>query len=111
MEFEMNQKLRDELDARIKQNNHPLQIQEIAQQLKNLGYKLDRSLDCASMATWKTGERAGASYPVLTTGVKEIDTGRSAFNVQSRRDDNFQKLQALRFAETYAVTRGRILEF
>ena len=68
-------------------------------------------MDCRGTSRYLTGEFAGLSYPVNTTGVKESDTGLSAFNVNARRDANFKELQRLRFEEElYAVVRGRILE-
>ncbi len=63
------------------------------------------------MATWMTGPRAGISYPSVTTGIREADTGMSAFHVDARRDANFAKLQQMRLSgEYFAVSRGAILE-
>ena len=79
--------------------------------LRAMGYCMDRTMDCASVATWRTGPGAGESYPCISTGLREIDTGLSAFNVDARRDANFAALQALRFSgELFAIVRGSILE-
>ena len=57
-----------------------------------------------------TGPRAGQTYPSLSTGIKEADTGRSAFHVDARRDTKFRTLQELRFeVGLYTVLKGAIL--
>ena len=76
---------------------------------RELGYTLDRSEDCRCMAKYMTGPYAGYSHPCISCGVKEVDTGRSAFHFESRRDANFRSMQRLR-QEVFAVTRGAILE-
>lgn len=103
--------LQDELKHRAHEGDHPLPIKAIADALGAIGYVLDRSMDCRSMATWMTGPRAGTSYPCVTTGITEADTGLSAFNVDARRDANFARLQDMRSSGRYfAVSRGAILE-
>lgn len=83
-----------------------LSLKEMAQRFATLGYRLDRSLDCRSMSRYLSN---GRSYPCITTGVKEADTGRSAFHCESRRDENFEKMQQLR-QDVFAVVRGCIFE-
>lgn len=86
-----------------------LTVKEFGQRFLELGYKLDRTMDCRGLARWMTGEYAGESYPVITTSVKEIDTGMSAFHYQARRDDNFKAMQKLR-GEICAITKNCLLE-
>ena len=104
-------KLQQELDRRKARGDAPVTLAQMKRALAAIGYRLDRSLDCASMNRYLTGDCAGQSYPAINTGVKEADTGLSAFNVNARRDENFKALQRMRFnEELFAVVRGRILE-
>jgi hypothetical protein len=100
-----------ELAWRRQRGQSPVTVQAIAQALTALGYKLDRSMDCRGHSRYLTGERAGESYPCMTTGIQEADTGLGAFQATARRDANFRKLQALRYnGELFAVVRGYLLE-
>lgn len=101
--------LNAELERRRQTDERQVTLAEMKQLLAALGYRLDRTMDCRCAARWLTGPAAGASYPCITTGIKEADTGLSAFNVHARRDDNFQALQSLR-GKIYSVTKGRIFE-
>lgn len=75
-----------------------------------LGYRVDRSADCRHVGRWLTGPRAGQSFPACSTGIREADTGRSAFHFEARRDANFRAMQALR-GEVFAVLGdGSILQ-
>lgn len=107
----MNPDLADELAARAATGWHPVTLDEIKRQLHEIGYRLDRTLDCRSTAQILTGPRAGKTYPSLTTGIDEADTGRSAFHFEARRDANFRTLQNLRFeVGLYVVLNGAILD-
>ncbi|MDF0545248.1 hypothetical protein PX699_23110 [Sphingobium sp. H39-3-25] len=107
----MNSALTNELAARAAEGWHPVTLSQIKQQLRDLGYALDRTLDCRSSARIMTGPRAGQTYPSLSTGIKEADTGRSAFHVDARRDTRFRTLQNLRFeVGLYTVLNGAILD-
>ncbi|GHE75994.1 hypothetical protein GCM10019059_39180 [Camelimonas fluminis] len=75
-------------------------------EFRKLGYRLDRSLDCRSTSRYLY---SGRTYPCCTTGVREADTGLSAFNCDARRDANFRAMQELR-GSVFAVSRGAILE-
>lgn len=86
-----------------------LTIAAFAARFAALGYSLDRDMDCRSPARYVTGPFAGESYLCCTTGLKETDTGLSAFHYKARRDDNFRKMQELRH-EICAVSRGALLE-
>ncbi|WP_339348611.1 hypothetical protein [uncultured Sphingomonas sp.] len=103
--------LADERAARAAEGWHPVTLGNIERRLRDLGYALDRSLDCRGMALIMTGPRAGRSYPCLSTGIREADTGRSAFHGEARRDARFRRLQELRFdIGLYAVVGGAIME-
>lgn len=84
-------------------------VATLAAKYAALGYTLDRSMDARSMARYVTGPHAGLSYPCVTTGLRESDTGRSAWHVDARRDDNFKAMQRLR-GEVVAISRGALLE-
>lgn len=93
------------LDSELRQ----LSVAQLDAELARLGYRRDRSTRCACIARWMSGPRAGKSWPCVTFGVVEADTGLSAFNVNARRDDQFKALQQLR-QYAYSVSRGAIIE-
>lgn len=101
--------LKAEVARRKARGETQLSVPQLAARFAALGYALDRSSDCRSWARYVTGPDAGASYPACTTGVREADTGRSAFHVESRRDEQFRQMQALRSA-VFAVSNGYVLE-
>jgi hypothetical protein len=103
--------LESELAHRASMGQQPVNLAEIEALLAPLGYRLDRTMDCRSQSRYMTGPREGESYPCITTGIRERDSGLTAWNFQARRDDNFYKLQALRLTgEVFAVISGAILE-
>lgn len=107
----MNPELASELADRAAAGRQPVPLAEIQRQLRSLGYALDRTLDCRGTARIMTGPRSGKTYPCLSTGIKESDTGRSAFHVDARRDASFRSLQRLRFeVGLYAVLNGAIMD-
>ena len=101
--------LQREIAAREAEGQKRLSVAAMDAEFRRLGYHLDRSLDCRGTAQYVSGPRAGESYPCVTTGLKEFDTGLSAFNVSARRDARFREVQALR-QNVFAVSRGAILE-
>lgn len=101
--------LDQEIARRAALGNRPMTVAAMGAAFARLGYALDRDLDCYCTTRIMAGASEGATYPTITTGVKECDTGLSAFNVNARRDANFSAMQTLR-GEAFAVTRGRILE-
>ena len=105
----MNQILADEIAWRDRNGYRRLTVAGMEREFLALGYRLDRSMDCRHTARWLTGDRAGQTHPCISTGVKEADTGISAFHVNARRDDNFRAMQQLR-QEVYAIVRGAVLE-
>lgn len=107
----MNPDLADELAARAAEGKYPVTLGEIQRQLRDLGYVLDRRFDCRYTAKIMTGPRAGRTCPSISTGIKEADTGRSAFHFEARRDANFRALQKLRSElALFAVLKGAILD-
>lgn len=107
----MKQLLRAELEFRKRQGLTPATLREIQARLSALGYKLNRQGDCRSVASYMTGERAGCSYPSLTTWIEEANTGLSFAHVDARRDANFDRLQAMRQSgEVFAVVGEYILD-
>lgn len=108
---QQDSRLHRELERRRLSGRHPVTVREMNERLAQLGYKLDRSRDCPCNSRYITGPHAGESYPAVTTGVREIDSGLSFAHVDARRDENFEALQKLRLEDSlFAVTRGRILE-
>ena len=74
-----------------------------------IGYTFDRSCDARSLAKYMTGERAGESYPCVALYPIQADNGVSAWNVEARRDANFDAFKRLRSA-IYCISRGAIVE-
>ena len=72
-------------------------------ELEALGYRRAPDSRCTCIAK---NMSTGNTYPCVTWGVQEIDTGMSAFHYMARRDANFTRLQELRFS-TFAVARGQ----
>jgi hypothetical protein len=106
----MSAALEDEVAARRSDGElQQLSIAQLDSELARLGYRRDRSTRSACIARWMTGPRAGQSWPCVTFGVVEADTGLSAFNANARRDDRFEALQQLR-RSAYCVSRGAIIE-
>jgi len=102
-------RIQDEIDYRLKNGWVRCTIYTLQKEYEKLGYTFDRSCDCRSNAQYVTGERIGATYPVLTLYPIEMDTRLSAFHVDARRDKNFNLMQQLRNTH-YAVAPGRIVE-
>lgn len=107
----MNILLQDELKYRASIGQTPVTLATVEAKLEELGYRLNRMLDCRSLARWMSGPRVGKRYPVVTTGITEVSTGLSFANANAERGENFQRLQELRLSgKLFAVIRGCILE-
>ena len=102
--YNSSEAMEQEIKHMIRSGMTQLTVASLNHAYKELGYVLDRTMDCYCMASYEDG----MSYPYITTGVKEIDTNLSAFHYQARRDDNFKAMQQLR-KTTFAVTNGAIL--
>lgn len=70
-----------------------LKFEDLRQKVEKLGYTIDFKMIAYSIAT---DCRTGETFNAVTFGIKESDTGLSAFNYEARRDDNFKALQELR---------------
>lgn len=107
----MEKLLQAEVAFRKSQGYEQVTLEAVKRRVADLGYRLDRTMDCRCLARHMTGERAGVSYPCLTTGIVEADTGMGFAHVDARRDANFDRLQKLRFSgEVFAVVGGYILD-
>lgn len=102
--------LADELAYRREVGTPEYTMAELMGELNRLGYRLDRSSDCASWARWVSGPREGKSYPCTSLYILESDTGKSFAESGARRDKNFDKLQALRKSGAYVAGRRTIFE-
>jgi hypothetical protein len=101
----MNALLEREIAHRAATGWTPVSVASMGAAFRALGYALDRRMDCRGIARVSDGR----SYPVVTTGVRHIATGLSAFNVDAPRGEAFRAMQALR-QEAFAISRGAILE-
>ena len=95
-----------EIAYRLSIGCEQLSVKALTNGFKALGYTLDRSMDARCNARYLD---SGRTYPCCTTGIRETDTGRSAFHFESRRDSNYQAMQDLR-GKIFSISRGAILE-
>ena len=102
----MNKALAVEIAERRAHGATLLTVPQFAARFAALGYTLDRDLDCRSTARYLADNR---TYPCCNTGLKEADSGLSAWNVNARRDSRFEQMQELR-GQIFAISRGAILE-
>jgi hypothetical protein len=102
----MEKALQIELEYRKSIGCKRLSVAEFTARFSELGYCLDRSLDCRATARYLHNDR---TYPCCTVYVVEADTGLSFANVKARTDGKFRALQQLR-QDIFAVSRGAILE-
>lgn len=97
-----------EIADRIEHGAELVTVAEMERRFRAIGYRLDRPMDCRSMARIMTGPRAGQSYPCCTTSAVELSTGAGFANTRADRK-NLPALQKLRH-EIFAISRGAILE-
>jgi hypothetical protein len=103
--------LQEELACRLSRGHKPTTVLDMSAQLKAMGYRLDRSMDCKHRSRIMSGPCAGQSFPAVSTGVREIDSGKTFANVDAQRDSSFKALQAIRFENSlFAVVNGHILD-
>ena len=105
----MTEKLEAEKQYRHSQGQECLSMPEYLARYAAIGYRFDRSCDARSIARYMTGDRAGQSYPCLSLYPVQADNGLSAWNVEARRDSNYQAFRALR-ATIFSVSQGAIVE-
>ena len=97
------------IEESARRDARPMSREQFVQAFAQLGYRIDFGMKADSLARYMTGPHAGDCYPVRTFGVREADTGRSAFHYESRRDGRFAAMQALRL-RAYYLAAGRICE-
>lgn len=105
-----NADIQREVRTRLAYGCELLTLAEIIRRVDALGYRLDRSMDCACVARTMTGPDAGTSYPTITACPREKDTGLSFANCDARRDANYKALQAMRLGGVFAIVRGHIFD-
>ena len=101
--------LENEVAYRLAQGYRQVSFEQFKAEYAAIGYTFDRSCDTQGMARYVSGERAGNSYPCLTLYPIQADDKVSAWNVNARRDANYEAFRVLRNS-IFAVSRGRIVE-
>jgi hypothetical protein len=87
----------------------PVGLGDIAQELAQLGYELDRGAIARYTGQNLTGAGAGESYPGCSYGIRDAQTKRSFAHCDGRRDAGFQALQKMR-GTRFAIVRGAVLD-
>lgn len=105
----MDQSTAFEVSAMIAAGARHVTVAQLAGEFLALGYRIDRTADCHCRARTMTGPRAGTSFACCTTGLREADTGRSAWHFEARRDAAFKRMQALRLEVFATLRNGAIL--
>ena len=99
--------LQNEVAFRLSAGDNHVTLAELTRLYADLGYWFDDAMACTCNVKYLTGDRAGESYPCKTLYPIEIDTGLSAWNVEARRDLNFNAMQSLR--DTHFATSSRFI--
>lgn len=99
-----------EVAARVRLGSVQVSLSAYQRGLREIGYRLNRDLDCMGNARYMTGERAGESYPSLAVTPVQLDNGLAFCHVDARRDGSYEKLKEFRNT-VFAVSRNRIVEF
>ena len=101
--------LENEVAYRLSQGYRQVSFEQFKAEYAALGYTFDRKDDVRSIGRYMTGERAGQSYPYLGLYPIQADDKVSAWNVNARRDTNYESFRALRNS-LFTVVQGRIVE-
>ena len=99
----------NEVAYRLSQGWRQVSFEQFKAEYAAVGYTFDRTSDVRSIARYMTGERAGQSYPYLGLYPVQADDRVSVWNVDARRDTNYEAFRALRNS-LFAVVQGRIVE-
>lgn len=99
----------NEVAYRLAQGWKQVSFEQFKTEYAAIGYTFDRSCDVRSIARYITGEQAGQSYPYLGLYPVQTDDKVSAWNVNARRDANYEAFKVLRNS-LFAVVHGRIVE-
>ena len=101
--------LQAEIADRLAHGGRLVSVAEMDRLYREIGYRLDRSMDCRSPARIMTGPRAGESYPCCSTDAVDLDTGKSFAQFDGNRGAKYQAFKALR-GTVFAISRGALLE-
>ena len=99
----------NEVTYRLAQGWRQVSFEQFKAEYAAIGYTFDRSRDVQSIAMYVTGEQAGQSYPYLGLYPVQTDDKVSTWNVNARRDANYEAFRVLRNS-LFAVVQGRIVE-
>lgn len=105
----LSESLKGEIANRLSSGARHVSVAQMGKEFLALGYRLDRSMDCRSVARIMTGPRAGETYPCCSTSLTEISSGLGYAHYQAGRGANFRRMMELR-NEIFAVSHGAILE-
>ena len=81
-------------------------VAEFTAAFRALGYMLDRSMDCRSVARFMS---SGETYLACSVYPREENSGLSAWNIGARRDANYRDMQKLR-REIAAISKNYLME-
>ena len=101
--------LENEIAHRLSQGYRQVSFEQFKAEYAAIGYRFDRKDDVRSIGRYMTGERAGHSYSYLGLYPIQMDNRLSAWNVDARRDDNYEAFKVLRNS-LFSVVQGRIVE-
>ena len=99
----------NEVAYRLAQGYRQVSFDQFKAEYAAIGYTFDRTSDVRSIARYVTGERAGQSYHYIGLYPVQADDRVSVWNVDARRDTNYEAFRALRNS-LFAVVQGRIVE-
>ena len=105
-----DQDLLDEVAYRQSIGMRKITLKQFEAEIRRIGYRFDRRMDCRGVSRYMTGPRSGKSHPHLALKPVQVSDGMSWCSVYARRDDGFKSLQTLRDS-VYAVVKGAIAEF
>ena len=93
-----------ERDAYLALGMRQVTVAQYDRDIRAFGFKLDRMMDCRSMARCLS---TGRTYPCITSSAKQISTGAGFANVACDRGEGWLQFMAYR-REHFAVHRGAI---
>lgn len=105
-----NQDLLGEVAYRQSIGMRKITLKQFEAEIRRIGYRFDRRMDCRGSSRYMTGPRTGTSHPYLSLKPVQVSDGMSWCSVYARRDDGFKRLKELRDS-VFAVVHGAIAEF
>lgn len=85
-------------------------LAEFKLEIEKLGYSFKPLDFCRYEGKFLSGKFKGVKHKCISLAYKHNKTGLSAFDVSAPRDENFEKLQALRFYSC-GIHGGRCISF